>query len=126
MKTLSKITLATLLMILFTTASFAGSFKKFRMQIRADQFIEVISKVENTIEEALPLEEKSVALDAASMEKFMACSKEEQLIEEELPLVKVSKLSVSVEELRLIVQSISQPEQEIEESFPFNNAYSAK
>jgi hypothetical protein len=55
MKTLNKITLATLLMILFTSASFADSFKKFKMQIKADQFIEVITKLENIIDEKLPL-----------------------------------------------------------------------
>jgi hypothetical protein len=121
MKTLNKITLATLLMILFTSASFADSFKKFKMQIKADQFIEVITKLENIIDE-----NTFGTSELRTMEVLKECTKEEQLIEEEIPLMEIPLLRVSVEELQLIVKSITQPEHEIEENLPFTNAYTAK
>ncbi len=116
MKTIAQITLTSLMIILLSNISLAGSLTKFKMYLNGDNAIEVLSKVETLVDECLPVVntdfyKKSVPTTAS----FTVKSKEELPLEEDLNLPEVSEEKLSVADMSALIKSLTKPEEEIDD-----------
>ncbi len=115
MKTIAQITLTSLMIILLSNLSLAGSFTKFKMYLNGDNAIEVLSKVESLVEECLPLVNTDFYKKSAATTTLTLITKEELPVEEDLNLPEASNKEVSVTDISGIVKSLQKPEQEIDD-----------
>lgn len=120
MKTLATITIAITLSLGMINKTFAGSMQKLKLRISAGNYIEVLSKVEETVTEDLPLQNNAVRQYYTEQAQLQCVpTRQEQPAEEEITLMPVSSLMISDYQLAEIVSQLSLPEQVVEESLPF-------
>lgn len=115
MKTISQITLISLMIILLSNISLAGSLTKFKMYLDGNNAIEVLSKVETLVEESLPVINKDFYKKAASTTTLTLITKEELPLEEDLNLPEAKEEKVSVADISGLVKSLNKPEEEIDD-----------
>jgi hypothetical protein len=118
MKAIAKITTAAAMIILFTNVTMGGSFQKFSMFISESKAVEVMSKVETLVEDNMILLNLSGSRSARNGSDVLYVPvKEEMPVAEELFSKETSNLAISNEELKTILNIISQPEELVEEPF---------
>ena len=115
MKTLTKITLTAMMIIILTNATTASNFKMFRMYLSEGKSIEVFSKVESIVEENLPVihnilkgQRQQVANQRISMPV-----KQEEPVQEDIVTLSVKTSSPTEIVPLALVSKLSQPEQEV-------------
>jgi hypothetical protein len=118
MKAIAKITTAAAMIILFTNVSMGGSFQKFKMFISESKAVEVMSKVETLVEDNMMLLNVAGSKSARNDSDVLYIPvKEEMPVAEELFTTETSHLAISNDELKTILNTISQPEELVEEPF---------
>lgn len=121
MKTLNQITLSATLIIMSINLSFAGSEKTFEMRLNNGTVIQVLSKVEEAIEETIPgydqfvNEYRQSKFEITHMPEYI-----EQPVEEDLPGYAEEKNYAKDDYLGVLLSSISKPEEEVEDNFSFD------
>lgn len=121
MKTLKQITLTLALIALTSSLSMAGSHRTFEMQLSNGKILEVVSKVEELLDEAIPGFEKFVRQFRTEnlLTHANVNSKQEELIEEELPQTFDLNTCREFEYISALVAELRKEEELIEEdSFP--------
>ncbi|MFN2396338.1 MAG: hypothetical protein ABR597_11685 [Bacteroidales bacterium] len=121
MKTLNQIILTATLIIMSINLSFAGSEKTFEMRLNNGKVIQVLSKVEEAIEETIPgynefvNEYRQSKFEITHMPEYI-----EQPVEEDLPKYTEEKNYGKDDYLGVLLSSISKPEEEVEDNFSFD------
>ena len=121
MKTLNQITLTAAMIIMSATLSMAGSLEKFEVKLSNGQTLEIISKVEEVVEETIPGYDETIR--NYRMSKFEITHLPvyiETPVEEELPMYVESKNYSHDDFLGVLLSSINKPEEEVEDNFSFD------
>ncbi len=121
MKTLNQITLTAAMIIMSATFSLAGSLERFEVKLSNGQVLEVISKVEEVVEETIPGYEETIR--NYRMSKFEITYLPvytETPVEEELPVYADNTNYSHDNYLGVLLSSISKPEEEVEDNFGFD------
>ena len=121
MKTLNQITLTAAIIIMSATLSMAGSLEKFQMRLSNGQVLEIISKVEEVVEETIPGYNEIIRNHR--MSKFEITHMPvyiETPVEEELPVYAENANYNHDNYLGVLLSSISKPEEEVEDNFGFD------
>ena len=121
MKTLNQITLTAAMIIMSATLSMAGSLEKFQMRLANGQVLEIISKVEEVVEETIPGYDEIIRNHR--MSKFEITHLPvytEAPVEEELPLYADNTNYSHDDYLGVLLSSINKPEEEVEDNFSFD------
>jgi len=121
MKTLKQITLTAAMIILIVNFTIAGNTRTFEVQLSNGKVMEVISKVEQLVEETIPgFAEFITNYRMSRFEITEMPVYTENLVEEELPVFNVKKENNNDDYLGVLLSSINKSEQEVEDSFPFD------
>jgi hypothetical protein len=121
MKTFNQITLTATLIIMSINLSFAGSEKTFEMRLSNGKVIQVLSKVEEAIEETIPGYDEFVynyrqsKFEITHMPEYI-----EQPVEEDLPVYAEENNYGKNDYLGVLLSSISKPDEEVEDDFGFD------
>jgi hypothetical protein len=121
MKTLNQITLTAAMIIMSATLSMAGSLEKFEVKLSNGQTLEIISKVEEVVEETIPGYDEIIRNHR--MSKFEITHLPvyiETPVDEELPMYVESKNYSHDDYLGILLSSINKPEEEVEDNFSFD------
>jgi hypothetical protein len=121
MKTLNQITLTAAMIMMSATLTMAGSLEKFEVKLSNGQTLEIISKVEEVVEETIPGYEETIR--NYRMSKFEISYLPvyiETPVEEELPVYAENANYSHDNYLGLLLSSISKPEEEVEDNFGFD------
>jgi hypothetical protein len=118
MKTLNQILTAISLMTIITTASMANDFKTLRMPVSGGKILEIVVKIENTVEETIPgdlnvLNEKRKTASEKTLELPVYVERE---VEEDYMTVNTKDESCEFISLCLLLAEIHKPEVEVEET----------
>lgn len=117
MKTLTKITLTAMMIIILTNVTTANNFKMFRMYLSEGKSIEVFVKVESMVEENLPVIHNILRRQNSQVvnQTLILPVKEEQPIKEDIVTVPVNKSCTSTMYLGALVSELSRPEKEADD-----------
>ncbi|TVQ83993.1 MAG: hypothetical protein EA393_14860, partial [Bacteroidetes bacterium] len=116
MKTLKQITLTAAMIILSVNFTIAGNTRTFEVQLSNGKVMEIISKVEQLVEETIP--GYAEFINNYRMSRFEITEMPvytESLVLEELPVFNVKKENNNDEYLGVLLSSISKPEAEVED-----------
>ncbi|MFW5707632.1 MAG: hypothetical protein ACOC12_06925 [Bacteroidota bacterium] len=116
MKTLTKLTIATLMIAMIIQTATATNFNTFRLQITEEHSVEVVTKVESLVEENLPVIHNMISKNNPLYNKKLKLPvKEEALVEEEIVTIPVAAKSSDDINFSSVIAALRAPEKEVDD-----------